>query len=332
MSAYHRSAICFCWFLTFALVPPALAEEAAGSGSPDAGRGNDFYVQNREPLLPCPLIKLPVGAIEPHGWVRTQLELQAAGFHGRLTEISGFLVKEGNAWLNQAGAGRNGWEEVPYWLKGFANTAYVLKNEAMIREAQIWIDAALASQKEDGWFGPDAGRTGVAERLVGRDDVWPNMVMLFVLQAYYEHSQDPRVIKLMTDYFRWELTVPEERFLLPYWQQQRAADNLYSVLWLYNRTGDEFLLDLAHKIHRRTANWTDDVPNWHNVNMAQAFGGPTTYYLLSHDEKHLVASERNWRKIRDLYGQVPGGHVRGRRELPTRLRRPPPGDRNVRDG
>ncbi len=46
---------------------------------------NDFYVGNRPPLLPSPLIKLPIGAVEPAGWVRRQLELQADGFHGHLT-------------------------------------------------------------------------------------------------------------------------------------------------------------------------------------------------------------------------------------------------------
>ena len=57
---------------------------------------NDFYVGNRPPLLPSPLIKLPIGAIEPQGWVRRQLELQADGFHGHLLEISNFLKKEKN--------------------------------------------------------------------------------------------------------------------------------------------------------------------------------------------------------------------------------------------
>jgi hypothetical protein len=55
---------------------------------PGTEAGNDFYVSNRAPLMPSPLIKLPVGAIKPAGWVRRQLELQADGFHGHLTEIS----------------------------------------------------------------------------------------------------------------------------------------------------------------------------------------------------------------------------------------------------
>lgn len=279
--------------------------------APDTSTGNDYYVGNRPPLTPSPFIKLPVGAVEPKGWVRRQLRLQADGFHGHLTEISRFLVKEGNAWLSEAGEGDHGWEEPPYWLKGFGNCGYILRDERMIAETKIWIEAAIKSQKEDGWFGPDKGRKGAATNLEGREDLWPNMIMLFCLQDYYSFTGDDRVIKLMTNYMKYLSAVPEDKFLVGYWPKMRGGDLLYSVYWLYNRTGDRFLLDLAKKVHRRTAEWEKDVINWHNVNMSQGFGQPATYYMQSKDPNHLNAAERNWRKIRDMYGQFPGGMFGG---------------------
>lgn len=272
---------------------------------------NNLYVSNRPPLIPSPFMKLPVGAIEPDGWIRKQLELQAEGFHGHLTEISRFLKKEGNAWLSPAGEGHHGWEEPPYWLKGFSNCGYILRNERMIAESRIWIEAALASQKEDGWFGPDKGRKGAATRLEGREDLWPNMIMLFCLQDYYSFTGDKRVIKLMTNYMKYLMDVPEDKFLVGYWPKMRGGDLLYSVYWLYNRTGDAFLLDLARKVHRHTAEWEKDVINWHNVNMSQGFGEPATFYMQSKNPDHLKAAERNFIKIRTLYGQVPGGMFGG---------------------
>jgi DUF1680 family protein len=286
-------------------------EEVRAVDRPDTATGNNHYLGNREPLTPSPFIKLPVGAIEPKGWIRRQLELQADGFHGHLTEISRFLVKEGNAWLSPDGSGQHGWEEPAYWLKGFSNCGYILGDKRMIDESKIWIEAALASQKEDGWFGPDKGRKGAATRLQGREDLWPNMIMLFCLQNYHEFSGDNRVIKLMTNYMKYLTTIPEEKFLVGYWPRMRGGDLLYSVYWLYNRTGDKFLLELAKKVHRRTAEWEKDVINWHNVNMSQGFGQPATYYMQSKDPDHLYAAERNWRKIRDMYGQVPGGMFGG---------------------
>ena len=265
---------------------------------------NSFYVGNRQPLTPSPFIKLPIGAIKPQGWVRKQLELEAEGFTGHLLEISRFLKKENNAWLSPQGQGHSPWEELPYWLKGYNNLGYVLGNKRIIDEAQTWIEATIASQREDGYFGPRAN----LKRIGGtKPDVWPNMIMLNVLQSYYEFSGDQRVIQLMTKYFRWQLTVPDEDFLEPFWQNQRASDNLASVYWLYNRTGDKFLLDLGRKIHRNTADWTGGVASWHVVNIAQCFRGPAVFYQQSKDPIHLAATEKDYQTVMGIYGQVPGG-------------------------
>ncbi|MBN2138475.1 MAG: glycoside hydrolase family 127 protein [Sedimentisphaerales bacterium] len=303
------SLICLGCLSSNARTGPALSIEIVKT--PPTTVPNDFYVSNRPPLTPSPFMPLPIGAIEPKGWVRKQLRLQADGFHGRLTEISKFLEKQGNAWLSPAGEGDHGWEEPPYWLKGFGNCAYILRDEKMIAEAKIWIEAALASGKPDGWFGPDKGRGGIATRLQGREDLWPNMIMLFCLQDYYSFTGDERVIELMTNYMKYLQTVPEDKFLVGYWPKMRGGDLLYSVYWLYNRTGDKALLELAKKVHRTTAKWQDDVINWHNVNMSQGFGEPATYYMQSKNPVHLNAAERNWQKIRDSFGQVPGGMFGG---------------------
>lgn len=273
----------------------------------DAGPRNDHYVSNREPLAPSPLVKLPIGSIKPQGWLRKQLELQADGFFGNLPELCRFLIKEGNPWLSPDGVGEKFWEEVPYWLRGYGDLAYVLDDEKMIKEAKVWIEGAIGSQREDGWFGPRANIASPRRHSPGKPDLWPNMPMLNSLQSYYEFSGDERVIKVMTRYFEWQMNCPEEDFLLPFWQQQRGGDNLASVYWLYNRTGDKKLLELAEKIHRKTANWTDGVPNWHNVNIAQALRGTPTYYQKSKDPKHLAAPENNYQTIWGEYGQVPGG-------------------------
>jgi DUF1680 family protein len=287
------------------------AEEVAVVKHPPTESQSGFYVGNRAPLLPSPLIRLPIRAVRPGGWLRRMLELQAAGFHGHLGEISAFLRKERNAWLDPRGEGDHGWEEPVYWLKGYLSLAHLLGDEAMIAESKVWVEAAFRSQKADGWFGPDKGRTGVATDLKGRDDLWPNMIMLFCLQDHHDATGDARVIELMTRYTRYLLDLPEERFLVGYWPSMRGGDLLYSVYWLYNRTGDERLLELAAKVHRRTADWSRDVVNWHNVNMAQGFREPATYYLQSRDPRHLEASYRNYDTMRRTYGQVPGGMFGG---------------------
>lgn len=298
---------------------PSPAEPAARFVSaPPTDRRNPHYVSNRAPLAPSPLVPLPIEAIQPRGWLRKQLDLQANGFHGHLAEISRFLKKPGNSWLDPKGEGDHGWEEVPYWLKGFAPCAYLLKDERMIKEAQPWFEGALASQQADGWFGPQKARATVRSTNEGERDLWPNMIMLFALQSYYDYTGDARVIELMKRYARWQLawlkSRPDrdaDRSQTPYWswQQQRAGDALWNVYWLYNRTDedDAGLLELASEIHRWSADWTDRLASPHNVNIAESFDTPTLYWQQSHAPADLAAADQNWHLIRDEYGQIPGG-------------------------
>jgi hypothetical protein len=297
--------------LTVGIVPAAYgAATIRVVPVPPTAATNDFYVGNQPPLAPSPLLKLPIGAIKPTGWLHRQIELQADGFSGRLGEISRFLKKEGNAWLAADGQGHSPWEELPYWLKGFGDMGYVLGEKRIIEEAKVWIEAILNSRQSDGWFGPLPNKTGERDKKM-IPDLWPNMVALNALQSYYEYTGDTRVLELMQSYFQWEMTVPEEKFLEPFWQQQRASDNLASVYWLYNRTGQEFLLQLAEKIHRNTADWTETVPSWHNVNIAQCFRAPAVYYQQTKDPYFLQATDRNYNMIWGVYGQVPGGMFGG---------------------
>lgn len=305
--SHHHPLLVLFVLLIFSSTACKMTTDVKMVNLPDTTRMSRNYAGNRAPLVNTPFIKLPVGAIKPQGWLLKQLELQADGYFGHLGEISQFLIKENNSWLSPEGTGDHGWEEVPYWLKGYSNLARVLNRQDMIDEAKIWIEAVFRSQKSDGWFGPDKGRTGAATDLTGREDLWPNMIMLFVLQDYYSWSNDERVIKLIANYFNYLKTIPDENFLVGYWPANRGGDLLYSVYWLYNRTGDAGLLDLAQKVHRKSVNWTDGIPDWHNVNMAQSFDEPTVFYMQSHENRHLAASDRNYKEIRRLYGQVPGG-------------------------
>src|SRR4051812_11665440 len=261
------------------------------------------YVSNRAPLLASAFIKLPIGSIEPKGWLRHQLELERDGMVGHLPELSQWCKYEGNAWVEPEGKGHSGWEELPYWLKGYGDLGYVLKDEHIIAETKKWIEAVFKTQREDGYFGPRVS----LKSLDGKPDMWPNMLMLNVMQSYYEFSGDKRVLDFMTKYFKWQLSVPEADFMVGYWPKMRAGDNIESIHWLYNRTGESWLLELGEKCHRNAANWTSGVINWHGVNISQGFREPANFYVQSKDPKHLAAAERNYNTVMDIYGQFPGG-------------------------
>ena len=289
---------------------PLFALPIAGAGlsvstveRPAAASANAYYGGSRAPLQPTPLVKLPITAFEPGGWLRKSLELQRDGLAGNLGEISVWLTKRDNAWLSPTGRGQYGWEEVPYWLRGYSRIAYALKDPKMLAETKVWIEGTLNSQRPDGDFGP------IREHAPGKRDLWAQMLMLQVLQSWYEYSGDPRVVPFMTAYFHWENAIPDANFLKDYWENSRGGDNLASVYWVYDKTGDKTLLDLATKIDRNTANWRQlgDLPNYHNVNIAECFREPATYWLQSGKASDLEASYRNQDFIREKFGQVPGG-------------------------
>ncbi|MCX6923782.1 MAG: glycoside hydrolase family 127 protein [Verrucomicrobia bacterium] len=275
--------------------------------SPVVPSSAPLYTGNRAPLQPSPFIELPIGSITPKGWVRRQLELEAKGMTGRLAEISKWCKFEGNAWSDPQGQGHSGWEELPYWLKGYCDLGYVLNDPEIINNARKWINAVLASQEADGWFGPRSLKSS----LEGKPDLWPHMVMGNVLQSYYEFTGDERVVPFLTRYFKWLNTQPGTNFGKGYWPKIRFGDNIETVYWVYNRTGEPWLLELAKRIHDNMQDWTTGVHDWHNVNLAQGFREPGVYYQQARDEKFMHAAENNYQTIMGLYGQFPGGGFAG---------------------
>jgi len=281
---------------------------------------NKYYQGTRPPLKTSALIKLPIGHIKPNGWLKSQLELMAQGFTGNLMKISQWCKFEENAWSSPEFP-QFGWEELPYWLRGFIDLGYILENKQIIQESKRWIEAVLKNQDKDGYFGPISNKEAY--------DLWPNMIMIYALRTYYEATQDKRITNLLLNYFRWVHSLPLNKFLsydqqkyrhadyYPYkvipkysqriWQWWRGGENLFHILWLYNLTGEKWLLDLARINHERTADWSGSIPTWHGVNLTMGFKEPALYYLLTHDERYLKSAYLIYDSIMSTFGQVPGG-------------------------
>ena len=299
---------------TYCYLGIAILSVGASAADRLPGGPNRFYTGNRAPLAASPLVKLPIGSIRPEGWLRHQLELEAEGFSGHLSEISQFCKYQGNGWVTPT-SGDRGWEEVPYWLKGFTDLGFILDDKRIKAESQKWLDAVIANQRADGYFGTQKNlvvKRGDqpemhTDKPVEVIDLWPNMIMLYPLRTLYEATGDERVLKFMLKYFEWQRTIPREQFLPASWQKYRGGDNLDSIYWLYNRTGEAWLLDLAKLNHERTANWFANIPTWHGVNVSQGFREPGEYFQQSKDPKFLAATEHNYAIVMSEYGQVPGG-------------------------
>lgn len=272
-------------------------------------------LQNRSPLHANPYIELPLGAIQAKGWLQEQLVRMAKGSTGHLDEWYPQVMGKRNGWLGGDG---DCWERGPYWLDGLLPLAYILHDTALIAKTKPWIEWAINSQRPDGYFGPDKDypqEPGLQRNNSG--DWWPKMVMLKVLMQYYSATEDPRVIKLFRNYFAYQLKqlpkTPLDHWT--FWGERRGGDNLMAVYWLYNITGDKFLLDLAELIHKQTFNWTDVFNkgellhqsfSLHGVNIGQGIKEPLIYYQQHPEAVYANAFQKGLDDLRKFNGQ-PGG-------------------------
>ncbi|WP_436764462.1 RICIN domain-containing protein [Streptosporangium sp. V21-05] len=261
------------------------------------------YLPNRAPLQPAAFLRLPPGATRPRGWLATQLQRQVDGMCGRYAQVSHFLRYDDTGWIRSE---LGGWEEVPYWLRGYVDMAYVSADPTALSTARRWIDGVLATQADDGFFGPRALRTS----LNGHADLWPHMPMLHAIRSHADYTDDGRVNPFLLKFFDFVNRQPNGVFR-DGWGTWRWADTIDVVHWLYNRTGERFLIDLVHKIHANSANWMNGLPNLHNVNIAQGFREPAHYWVFTGDTAHRNATYDVYGTVQNTYGQFPGGGFAG---------------------
>lgn len=176
--------------------------------------------------------------IKPSGWMKQQLIIQANGLSGNLDKV--WRDVRDSAWI---GGDAEGWERVPYWLDGFIPLAYLLDDEDMKARAKKYIDAIIAYQKEDGWICP------CPDERRARYDTWAVLLLSKVLCVYYECSHDERIpsvlYKALKNYC--ELLQKGEIKLFD-WGKYRWYEGFIAIEFLYKRTNEEWLLDLARML------------------------------------------------------------------------------------
>lgn len=271
----------------------------------------DLYLNNRTPLITKPFMELPIGAVRPEGWLKDQMLRMKNGMTGHLDSLYSEVMGPRNGWLGGDG---DVWERGPYWIDGLLPLAYILDDSALKAKVQNWIEWTLQSQRSDGYFGPSIDREPEQGlQRTNAQDWWPKMVVLKFMKQYYEATRDERVIPFMTNYFKYQLRELPKNPLNRWtrWGQQRGGDNLMIVYWLYNITGDKFLLDLGDLINEQTINWTNQFLDGnmlntlfsvHCVNLAQGMKQPIIRYQATNDTKHIEAIQKAMKDLKHEHG------------------------------
>jgi DUF1680 family protein len=265
------------------------------------------------PLRALALRPLPLGSIRPAGWLAGQLRLQADGLSGHLDEFWPDVAQSG--WI---GGSAEGWERGPYWLDGVVPLAFLLDDGALKAKVGRWVEYILAHQGEDGWLGPIRGHS--LEHRYAAYDPWPSFVVLKAFTQLQEATGEARVMPAMKRFARRLAALLGESPLCE-WGKFRWADLVLSLHWLYERTAEPWLLELAAAAHRQGYDWKGHFARFryrektprgqvelptHVVNSAMAIKASGVWYRQSGREEDRRAVYEAMETLDAYHGQATG--------------------------
>ena len=241
-------------------------------------------------------------------------------------------------------------EQQGYWANGIVELAYILDDERLKNIADEFINKMLAGQNPDGYMGirPDKpyGDTG---------DIYVLGEVTLGLISYYSATEDPRIIPAMQKAFRhmyancrplsgeeqpfpggfdWEAylsnealddigaTEPAIKFgLHPAWVGTGwpySCHIIDAILWVYARTGDQQMKNLADVIYQAIQEVPSDfqvknllldgytLRDHHGVDVTETVRIPALYYLYSGNMDDLNASIKGIESVDRYHGQAHG--------------------------
>ncbi len=277
------------------------------------------YANNRAPLLNRKYVRLPLGAIQPEGWLRDQLNVQAYGLTSHLGEV--WDTARISAWKGDIG--QHVTPEcctprfVPRWLEGLTVLAGVLNDDHLKALADPHMQYTLTVENP-----AIVSPSLCAWSHVGR-----------FLPDYYDLTGDARAIKLVRrilDYADRVRDSKDNTVIEP----ARLGMLLSFGYWYYNQTGDS---DLPALLERYTENCVEDWRNYfahfpedpkyfvqfpdettekpheppdqwtsQGVDVNQAIQYPFQHYLMSMDEADKDSVLEGMVNLDEAYGQVGG--------------------------
>lgn len=249
--------------------------------------------------------------IRPSGWMKRQLEIQAAGLAGNLDRVWPDI--RDSKW---AGGDREGWERVPYWLDGFIPLAYLLDDEDMKQRAKRYINSILANQQPNGWICPNG------DTPIEKYDTWAVMLIAKVMTVYYDCSADERIpevlYRLMKNYHE---LLSSGQIRLFDWAKARWYEAFIALNCLRKRWPDEaWILELANILRnqgtdysRLTDRWKVPLNRWthetHIVNLCMMLKSEAVSCEMF-GERYTDLAERLYQTL-SRYNRMPVGTFTG---------------------
>lgn len=238
-----------------------------------------------------------LSAVAPQGWLKTWMNKQAQGLCGHV-EVAGFPFNTGG-WSDFELKPKHGeawwpFEQTAYWVDGALRCSYLAKDDALRDRAIKQVAYVLSHPAEDGYLGPPALKTAQDTYA----NYWPFTVFFRAVMAYYDMTQDAKVLEALTGHF---LATPDK------YGGGRNVYNIETMVWLYARTGNPDLLKIANVSFEKAMGWkaelsnpyldssvmgmlTDLPPLTHGVSYNESWKLGAILYSVTGNETYLKAS------------------------------------------
>jgi hypothetical protein len=251
-----------------------------------------------EPADSYSFIPLKPGAVCPAGWLLDWSRAAADGITGHLDERSPVFAKcyDGTHFEAQGvQPGGCGWplEQGAYWLDGLVRLAYILDDPVLIDKAKTRLDLVV-----DGVLGGGESFIYWQPESVLQDTFnnWAHSHIGRALVAYYQASEDPRVLKALVKVYR---DYPLPPMATEVFDPVSGACNVDSMLDTYRLSGDRKILENAlayanspaFKVQMRA--WAaGSAPDGHGVILLENARVPAVLYKWTGRQELLDASLR----------------------------------------
>jgi hypothetical protein len=286
---------------------------------------------------------LPLGSIEPLGWLRDQLQLMADGLPGHEHDFYHFVKY--NPWLGGNAEYSPLNEAFPYWFNGLVPLAYGLNDQRLKTQVLGAAEYIISHQQQDGWLGPE---TSVKKRnFWGRYPVFLGLMQL--VEAETKMTRPGTIIpamhrfvnlmhSMLSNSYQGYVWHPGDEYD-EQWGRSRAADMVLALQWLYEKfpeSNERNISECMNLFYDKAYDWShwfsqeDHIkpdldtlpveltnqlfPYIHVVNAAQGLKSGAVFRRLTKNDD-LLNSTRNGVDLTFTYHGTPSGSIVGDERL-----------------
>lgn len=229
-----------------------------------------------QPKVALAFTQLPLGSVEPRGWLRDWAQAAREGITGHLDEVHPTFA---DGWKSTpiAAPGANpdgtGWplEQCAYWLDGALRLGILLHDRPLIdkvaRRLDIVVSGTLAHKTTLIWW-KDRDVLKPGKKKQPNFNNWAHSHMARALLAYYQYSGDRRILDALAVAYR-DFPMSE---LDGVWRTTYGVTNVDPMLELYGLTGDPKPLAAALGVTRQENFRLVCEESWPNEQMEYASG------------------------------------------------------------